>query len=53
MISRLLTRRLGSLSPETRSQIQALSLDQLEALRDALLDFTDQVELKQWLEAHL
>ena len=53
LILRLLTRRLGSLSLEMRSQIQALSLDQLEALGDVLLDFTDPVELKQWLKANL
>ena len=36
---RQLQRRCGSLSPQQEARIKALSLDQLEALADALLDF--------------
>lgn len=50
LILRLLTRRIGDISSELRSQIQSLSLDQLEALGEALLDFTEPTDLVNWLE---
>jgi hypothetical protein len=34
-----------------RSQIQALSLTQLEALSESLLDFSQPDDLKNWLNA--
>ncbi|HEY9828395.1 MAG TPA: DUF4351 domain-containing protein [Stenomitos sp.] len=49
LILRLLTRRIGDVSPDVRSQIQALSLAQLEALGEALLDFTAPSDLESWL----
>lgn len=49
LILRQLTRRIGDVAPELRSQIQALSLDQIEALGEALLDFTDPADLVDWL----
>jgi predicted transposase/invertase (TIGR01784 family) len=49
LILRLLTRRIGSVAPEVRSQIQALSLAQLEALGEALLDFSEAWDLVRWL----
>jgi predicted transposase YdaD len=52
LVLRLLTRRLGEISPELRSQIEGLSLEQTEALGDALLDFTELGELTNWLSAH-
>jgi Domain of unknown function (DUF4351) len=51
LVLRLLTRQLGELSPETRSQIQSLSLPQLEALADALLDFSQPSDLQDWLRS--
>ena len=39
MTLRLLNRRCGTLTDATTAQIQALPVDQLEALADALLDF--------------
>jgi predicted transposase YdaD len=53
LILRQLTRRIGEVSPERRSQIQALSLTQLEALGEALLDFTKPHDLEQWMRSHL
>ena len=50
LILRQLTRRIGDVSPELRSQIQSLSLDQLEALGEALLDFTEPTDLVNWLQ---
>jgi predicted transposase/invertase (TIGR01784 family) len=52
LILRLLVRRIGEVSPEMRSQIQALSLPQLEALGEALLDFTKPDNLHEWIRSH-
>jgi predicted transposase/invertase (TIGR01784 family) len=49
LILRLLTRRIGDLTPEIRSQIQSLPLTQLEDLGEALLDFGDGADLQDWL----
>ena len=48
---RLLNRRCGPLSETTTAQIQALPLDQLEALAEALLDFQGPADLAAWLAA--
>ncbi|MGB7414259.1 MAG: DUF4351 domain-containing protein [Thermosynechococcaceae cyanobacterium] len=47
-----LTRRLGEISPEVRSQIEGLSLEQTEALGEALLDFVERVDLVNWLKGN-
>jgi predicted transposase YdaD len=52
LILRLLTRRISEISPERRSQVQALSLPQLEALGEALLDFSEPADLDEWLRSH-
>jgi predicted transposase/invertase (TIGR01784 family) len=52
LILRLLTRRIGNVTPELRSQIQSLSLTQLESLGEALLDFSQPDDLVQWLRLH-
>jgi len=52
MTLRLLNRRCGPLTGATTAQIQALPVDQLEALADALLDFTGPADLAAWLVAH-
>ncbi|MCT0217071.1 DUF4351 domain-containing protein [Synechococcus sp. CS-1330] len=49
---RLLNRRCGPLSEATTAQIQALPLEQLEALADALLDFQGPADLAAWLAAN-
>jgi predicted transposase YdaD len=49
LILRLLTRRIGDMSPEIRSQVQSLPLDKLEALGEALLDFSEPEDLVKWL----
>lgn len=48
---RLLNRRCGTLSAAATSRIQALPLEQLEALADALLDFQGPEDLAAWLDA--
>lgn len=50
LIIRLLTRRLGLLSPELQQQVHSLSLEQLEDLSEVLLDFTAIAELDRWLQ---
>ena len=49
---RQLNRRCGPLSETTTAQIQALPLDQLESLADALLDFQGPTDLAAWLAAN-
>jgi predicted transposase YdaD len=50
LILRQLVRRIGKVPSKTRSQIQALSLEKLESLGEALLDFTGLEDLQQWLD---
>ena len=52
MTLRLLNRRCGPLSEATTAQIQALPLEQLESLADALLDFQSPADLATWLAAN-
>ncbi len=49
---RLLNRRCGPLTGATTTCIQALPLEQLEALAEALLDFSAPADLATWLEEH-
>ena len=49
---RLLNRRCGSLSDATTARIQALPLEQLESLSEALLDFSGPADLAAWLADH-
>jgi len=50
LVLRLLNRRIGSISPELSPKIRSLSLEQLENLGEALLDFQSLQDLEQWLE---
>lgn len=50
LVLRLLTRKLGSLSPALTTKVSALNLESLEALGEALLDFTRVEDLESWLE---
>jgi hypothetical protein len=50
LVLRLLTRRIGPISPPMEAQIRLLSLTQLEELGEALLDFSELAELENWLE---
>jgi predicted transposase YdaD len=49
---RLLNRRCAPLSGTTIARIQALPLEQLEALAEALLDFSGPADLAAWLVEH-
>ena len=50
VILKLLKKRLGELSPETTQLIQSLSVNQLENLSEALLDFSSMADLLNWLQ---
>jgi predicted transposase/invertase (TIGR01784 family) len=52
IVLRLLSRRIGELPPEIRSQVQSLSSQQLETLSEALLDFSQLSDLENWLRNH-
>jgi predicted transposase YdaD len=49
---RLLNRRCGPLSNATTARIQALQLERLEVLAEALLDFSGPADLAAWLAEH-
>ena len=49
MTLRQLNRRCGPLSEGTTARIQALPVEKLEALADALLDFQGPADLASWL----
>jgi hypothetical protein len=51
LILRQLMRCVGDVPPDLRSQIQSLSLTQLELLGEALLDFSQPNDLVEWLRA--
>ncbi|MEH1853211.1 MAG: Rpn family recombination-promoting nuclease/putative transposase [Nostoc sp.] len=51
LIFRLLTRRVGELPQDVHESIETLSLEQLENLGEALLDFISLADLQVWLEA--
>ncbi|MGB3295846.1 MAG: DUF4351 domain-containing protein [Phormidesmis sp.] len=49
LVSRLLEKRFGELSEDRRATVEALPLSALEALSEALLDFTSSADLPTWL----
>jgi predicted transposase YdaD len=50
IVLRLLTRRLGDLPEPLVAQINTLSVEQLESLAEALLDFSSLADLEAWLK---
>lgn len=48
LVLRQLTRRVGELSSEVRQRIESLSLEKLENLGEALLDFQGMADLEAW-----
>jgi predicted transposase YdaD len=49
LVLRQLNRRVGTLPETIQTQVEALPLEQLEALGEALLDFTGLADLETWL----
>ena len=52
LVLRLISRRVGKITPELESAINDLTLTQLEDLAEALLDFNSIEDLEQWLQQH-
>jgi predicted transposase YdaD len=50
LILRQLTRRFGVLGEDTQNRVKHLNIMQLEALGEALLDFSTQDDVERWLE---
>lgn len=50
---RQLRRRIGNLSPQLQERISQLSIEQLENLAEALLDFSTEGDLVAWLQDNL
>ncbi len=50
LVLRLLKKRIGEIRPEDESRITGLSVEQLEALGEALLDFASSEDLTAWLD---
>jgi predicted transposase/invertase (TIGR01784 family) len=50
-VTRLLNRKIGKLPEEIKPKIEELSLEQLEDLGEALLNFSSIINLEQWLKA--
>jgi hypothetical protein len=46
---RLLTKKVGNLSPELLARVSGLSIERVEALAEALLDFKHVGDLERWL----
>jgi predicted transposase/invertase (TIGR01784 family) len=53
LILRQLARKFNQINPQVRSQIELLSLEQLEMLAEVLLDFSSLQDLTNWLEENL
>lgn len=51
LVIRQLTRRIGAINVQLQTQIENLSLTQLEDLGEALLDFATQEDLVNWLNS--
>ena len=49
LILRQLTRRVGELPEDVRQRVEVLSLEELENLGEALLDFSSMADLQVWL----
>ena len=50
LVLRLLTRKVGELPEDVRQIVETLSLEELENLGEALLDFTSIADLQRWLD---
>jgi hypothetical protein len=46
---RLLKRKFTKINPESEQKIRELSIEELENLGEALLDFESEIDLRSWL----
>ena len=49
LVLKLLTRKLGNISPEIQARVNSLTIDRVESLGEDLLDFTQMEDLNSWL----
>ena len=49
LVLRQLNRRIGQVATSIESQVRQLSVEQLENLGEALLDFQNETDLLNWL----
>jgi predicted transposase/invertase (TIGR01784 family) len=49
LVLKQLTRKLGTITPEMRARLSSLTIDRVESLGEALLDFTSMADLEAWL----
>jgi predicted transposase/invertase (TIGR01784 family) len=49
LIIKLLNRKLGDLSPQLQAKVSVLSIERVESLGEALLDFNSLADLESWL----
>ena len=52
VLLKMLDRKFGNITTEIRAQVNGLSVEQLEFLGEALLDFGQMSDLIGWLDAH-
>lgn len=50
LLFRQIRRRFGDISAEVENQIQSLSIEQLENLGEAIVEFSDIDDILQWLQ---
>ncbi len=50
LVLRLIRKRIGQVSLDLEKQIQSLSVEQLEDLGEAVLDFETQADLLSWFD---
>ena len=50
LVIRLLNRRIGEIELSLIDSIRALTIEKLELLGEALLDFSSMTDLEQWLQ---
>jgi predicted transposase YdaD len=52
LVFKLLTRKLVTISPEIETRVNSLTIEQIESLGEALLDFTQIGDLTNWLDTY-
>jgi Domain of unknown function (DUF4351) len=51
LVLKLLTRKLGKIDAEIQAQVNSLTIDRVESLGEALLDFTSMADLERFLDS--
>jgi predicted transposase YdaD len=51
LVSRQLTKKIGNLTPKIQERVNVLSIDRVESLGEALLDFNTLADLERFLDS--